>query len=179
MIYGLGANWKGKDVSEQFLKRGIAGVGWRREGNPALHLLLTRMQVGDVIYIKSYPPGEDLIIKGVGFLRTSEIFADEELGGAFRRVAWFWRGYEHISIIGDRHNVRRHNALYEEVDLEVQLRVLALLVHAWAASVKPLLRSRLLCRAGRNIARPEAAFVKPRPLHLQTRLETGGADSVR
>jgi hypothetical protein len=50
------------------------------------------MQVGDVIYIKSYPPDEGLIIKGVGFLRTSEIFAVEELGGAFRRVAWFWRG---------------------------------------------------------------------------------------
>jgi hypothetical protein len=95
------------------------------------------------------------------------------LGGAFRRVAWFWRGYEHISIIGDRHNLRRHNALYEEVDLEVQLRVLALLVHVWAASVKPLQRSRLLCRAGRNITRPDVEFVKPRPLHLQTQAREG------
>lgn len=169
MIYGIDANWKGEDVSEQFLERGIAGVGWRREDNPALRPLLTRMQVGDVIYINSYPPGEGLIIKGVGFLRTSEIFADEELGGAFRRVAWFWRGYEHISVVGDCLNGHRHNALYEEVDPEVQLRVLALLLHAWAASVKPLQRSRLLCRAGLNVTRPDAEFVKASPLHLQTR----------
>jgi len=148
MIYGIGANWKGEDVSEQFLERGIAGVDWQREDG---HLLLTRMQVGDVIYIKSDPPGEGLIIKGVGFLRTSEILADEELGGAFRRVAWFWRGYEYICVIGHRHNLRRHNTLYEELDPEVQLRILALLVHAWAASAKPLQRSRLLCRVRRNI----------------------------
>jgi hypothetical protein len=84
------------------------------------------------------------------------------LGGAFRRVAWFWRGYEHISVVGDCLNGHRHNALYEEVDPEVHLRVLALLVHAWAASVKPLQPSRLLCRAGRNATRPDAEFVKPR-----------------
>ena len=179
MIYGIGANWKGEDVSERFLERGIAGVGWRREDTPSLRPLLTRMQVGDVIYIESYPPGEGVIVKGVGFLRTSEIFADEELGGAFRRVAWFWRGYEHINLIGDRHTVRRHQALYEEVDIKVQLRVLALLVHAWAASVNPLQRPRLLCRAGRNITRPDAEFVKPRPLHLPTGLERVGADNVR
>ena len=136
MIYGIDANWKGEDLSEQFLDRGIAGVGWRREGYPSVHPLLTRMQVGDVIYIKSYPPGEGLIVKGVGFLRTSVTFADEKLGGTFRRVAWFWRGYEHISVIGERHNARRLDALYEELDPEVHLRVLALLVHAWAASVK-------------------------------------------
>ena len=171
MIYGIDANRNGEDVSEQFLERGIAGVGWRREDNPSVHQLLTRMQVGDVIYIKSYPPDEGLIIKGVGFLRTSAIFADEELGGTFRRVAWFWRGYEHISVIGDCHNGRRHNALYEELDPEVQLRVLALLVHA--ARVKPMQRSRLFCRAGLNLTRPDAESVKASPLLLQTQAREG------
>jgi hypothetical protein len=101
------------------------------------------------------------------------------LGGAFRRVAWFWRGYEHISSIGECHNGRRHHALYEELDPEVQLRVLALLVHAWAASVKPLQRSRLLCRAGLNITRPDAEFVKASPLHLQTSARKDLFHSVR
>jgi hypothetical protein len=85
-------------------------------------------------------------------------------------VAWLWRGNEQISLIGDRHNVRRHDTLYEELYPEVQLRVLALLVRAWAANAKALQRSGLFCCAGRNITRPNAAeFVKPRCVRIFVR----------
>ncbi len=127
-IFGVGAFFDGTtDVSEEFLRQGIACVGWPEKEAPALHNLLQRIQCGDILYIKSHPPGgRKLLVKGIGVVMDGTV-KRYELGHG-RRVRWIWHDSATFNEKKEkeRYNVR-NNTLYEEMGPLVQKFVLDLL----------------------------------------------------
>ena len=89
-IYGIGAMYGGtEDMTEIFLEKGGAYLGWDREDAPYAHQLLHRISIGDIVFIKSYPPTSGLHIKAVGVVtEAAGGHPDSELG---MRVGVDWR----------------------------------------------------------------------------------------
>jgi hypothetical protein len=128
-IFGVGAFFNGKtDVSADFLRAGVACVGWSRQDAPALYKLLERIHAGDIVYIKAHPPGRKLIVKAIGIVTDAEVKSYRRLGHAVC-VRWIWRDKKRfIEKKGaERYNVR-NNTLYEEMSPVVQKFVLDLLL---------------------------------------------------
>lgn len=131
-IFGIGAFFDGRtDVSEDFLRQGIACVGWSQVEAPPLHKLLRRIRTGDIIYIKAHPPGRDLTVKAVGIV-TDDTINNYDLGRAEPcrgvSVRWIWHGNPEVMHEGDDEiNNVRSNTLYEEMSPRVQAAVLSLL----------------------------------------------------
>ena len=133
-IFGVGAFYDGTtDVTDDFLAGGVACVGWAEQDAPALHKLLARIQVGDIVYIKAHPPGRDLIVKAVGIVTGDSIANHGNLGQGVP-VRWVWRGNEVFrEAQNERYNVR-NNTLYEEMSPAMQTRILDLLL----ARIEPI-----------------------------------------
>ncbi len=127
-IYGIGSYYEGTtDVSAQFISRGAACVGWDQEAAPALHALLRHVKTGDILYIKSFPPGRKLTVKAIGIVKEDEIRSVPNLGQGIP-VKWLWKGPPQSWLLTkeERYNVRA-NTLYEEYSQEIQPRILKLL----------------------------------------------------
>jgi hypothetical protein len=125
-IYGIGAYYD-EDVSSEFLSKEVACVGWGSDDAPSLHRLLEHITVGDLIYIKSYPPDAGLSIKAVGIVVDDEVKHVKNLGMGVK-VKWIWRGDEFMGKIGDKYHVRLIT-LYEEFNLDIQKKVIQLLLN--------------------------------------------------
>ncbi len=124
-IFGLGAFYDG-DVSDSFQSHGVACVGWNYQDAPSLHKLMRHIKVGDIIYLKSYPRTQGLIIKAIGIVLDDEVIRVQGVGEACLRVRWVWSGNEVVGMIGDKYN--RIITLYEETNPAIQQRVLNLLL---------------------------------------------------
>lgn len=127
-IYGIGAHYSSskKDVTQDFVKNGLACIGYGERRAPGLHRLLKQIKVGDIIYIKSHPPNLGLYIKAVGVVKSDNIVEETNLGKGCIKVRWIWTGEEKIGKIDDKYNVR-NITLYEEYNPDVQKKVLDLL----------------------------------------------------
>lgn len=127
VIFAVGANYDGEDVSPQFIAAGIAGVGWARNEAPELHQLITSLKVGDVLYLKAYAPSSpDIIVKAIGFVRDATIHDHTSSGGlvqAGRNIDWRVRQEFRIPKPTERYNVRLNSA-YEEFHPAVQAELL-------------------------------------------------------
>ena len=123
-IYGLGAYYQ-QDVTSEFLSNEIACVGWDITDAPALCNMMAHIKVGDIIYIKSHPIDQGLIIKAVGVVVDDEDISTS-LGEVCLRVKWIWVGRKELGKIRDKYNVR-NNTLYEEHNPSVQRVVVGLL----------------------------------------------------
>ena len=123
-IYGIGAYVNSEDVCVKFIKRKIVGVGWDYESAPDLHEFLKSMKVGDIIYIKSAPPGGDVTVKAIGIIIDNELVNDDivRIG---RHVNWVNKqGFVFKpSEIEGKNNVRS-NTIYEEFSPNAQKRIL-------------------------------------------------------
>jgi hypothetical protein len=127
-IFGIGA-WHGtrkKDVTDIFLSKKVACVGWSKRDASALHGVMAHIKVGDIIYIKTQQPDQGLIIKAVGIVVDDEVVPMKDVGESCRRVKWIWKGKERVGKIHDKYNVR-NITLYEEYNPRVQKKVIELL----------------------------------------------------
>lgn len=126
-IFAVGANYDGKDVSPQFLEKGVAGVGWSYKDAPELHQLITSLKVGDIIYIKAYPPNSpDIIVKAIGYIQDTvlhDINTSGNLVEVGRNVNWRSKEEFRIPKPTERYNVRL-NSVYEEFHPDVQVEIL-------------------------------------------------------
>jgi hypothetical protein len=128
-IYAFGASYGGKkDVSGDFVQRGIACVGWSPKDAPTLHTILKHIKTGDVIYIKSHPPSIGLIIKAVGVAVDTKVRPYSGLGAGIG-VRWVWTGKRQLGQIHGRYPVR-NLTLFEEYDYDVQKEIIDLLLGA-------------------------------------------------
>ena len=129
-IFGLGAFYQEVgDVTDSFLSRGVACVGWGYEDAPALHRLMRHIKVGDIIYLKSYPRTQGLRIKAIGVVLDDEFIPVEDvedIGQACLRVRWVWIGNEVVGMVRDKSN--RIVTLYEETNPDIQRRIVDLLL---------------------------------------------------
>jgi len=61
-VYGFGAKYGNQDMLDEFLRLGVACVGWPEqaapplEAAPPLHDILRDISKGDLVYVKSYAP---------------------------------------------------------------------------------------------------------------------------
>jgi len=124
-IFGIGAHYD-SDVSEEFLSRGFACVGWSEDDAPPAHAILRQLRTGDIMFIKSWNPQTGLTIKGVGVVTEGRVRAVDSLGTGVP-VRWVWSGDVRIGKLDDKWPVRTVT-LYEEQHPQVQARVIALLL---------------------------------------------------
>ena len=125
-IYGIGA-YHGESVSKKFLSQGVACVGWDPNDAPALHRILRGITVGDLIFIKSFPPNKGLSILAVGIVVDDEVRKVKGLGMGVK-VDWIWRGNEFIGRKNDKYDSVRGITLYAEFNPDIQKKVMELLL---------------------------------------------------
>ena len=129
-IYGIGAYFD-RDVTDEFIKKELVGIGYDRGDAPELHEFIKALKVGDIVYIKSYSPSaENILVKGVGIITNSELITPqntEDLIKIARHVRWLSIQQFEIKPPIERNNVRR-NTMYEEwhptVQNEIMMHVL-------------------------------------------------------
>lgn len=123
VIYGIGANFAGIDVSMNFLQSGVAGVGWDQTDAPDLHLYIDSIKKGDIIYIKSCNFGSDIRVKGIGIVTDNTSVGTVSIGGPHRihkgkRVEWLNTKKFTIPIPYGKNNTRS-NSVYREFHPDV------------------------------------------------------------
>lgn len=120
-IYGIGSHYGStEDMSQDFINNNCACVGWAQSDAPGLHRAISSIKIGDIIYIKSYPPNVGLIIRAIGIV-TDNIARDYYFSansGFGVGVKWIWVGEGKVQF-DDKYNVHR-NTFYEEFIPEVQ-----------------------------------------------------------
>ena len=73
-IYGIGAKYGStEDKLPDFINKGFAFIGFENHADaPAVHEAFDSLQIGDILYVKSYPKS-GLHIKAVGFVVGKKI----------------------------------------------------------------------------------------------------------
>lgn len=125
-IYAVGAYYE-EDVSGAFVANNLVGVGWDVHQAPELHLFMRSLKVGDIVYIKAYPPGsEDIIVKAIGIIMDDAILdgkSTNQLVAIGRNVRWVQTTEFRIKKPSEKNNVRA-NTMYEEYHPSVQQEIL-------------------------------------------------------
>jgi hypothetical protein len=87
-ISGIGAYY-GEDVSNVFIAQNIAGPGWDISRAPPLHQSIRSLNVGDIVYLKSFAPtSSDIIAKGMGVVANEALVTGNPLVAAGRNLRW-------------------------------------------------------------------------------------------
>ena len=122
-IFGIGATFE-DDVSQNFIEANFVGIGHGVEDAPELHQFMRTLKVGDIVYIKSFPPAlPDMKIRAIGVIVDDMIIYDKEieheLVSCGRHVKWLSTQEISIPKPKEKFNVRM-NSMYEEFHPEVQ-----------------------------------------------------------
>ena len=118
-IYWIGAYFSNGDVSKDFITNSIVGTGWSKQYAPELFQYMQSLKVGDIVYIKSYPPSSlDIIIKGIGIIKD-DILVTNNIVTCGRNVVWKNIQTLRIPRPQEKNNVRA-NTMYEEFHPDVQ-----------------------------------------------------------
>lgn len=111
-IYGVGAFYD-RDVSADFIKQNIVGVGWDSEDAPELQNYFQSFKIGDIVYIKAAFGGNDITVKAIGIIRDNVIIRNNALVSTGRNVKWITTERFVIPRPHEKNNVRS-NTVYEE-----------------------------------------------------------------
>ena len=138
MIYGIGSTYDGVDKFDEFIRHNVVCIGWDRDDAPAIYQLFAKIAVGDIVFIKSFPPSQGLYIKAVGIVTTPDVIPfDPRLNqpnlGYGRNIAWVWtiepnESPIRIGRLDDHYDYMRGGTLYEELGPEVQQRVIEIVM---------------------------------------------------
>lgn len=133
--YGFGAAYSGtEDMTATFVEAGGAFVGWRSDEAPSAHAMLRQIEVGDLVFLKSFPPSMGLIVKAAGIVtETAEPLLVYEIPGVGVRVNWTFYGPRNggtklIGKVGDKADFMRGGTLYREYNPDVQRRIIQLVL---------------------------------------------------
>ena len=125
-IFGVGAYYE-EDVSGDFIKHAVVGVGWRSNDAPELQEYFKSLKVGDIVYIKAAAFGSaDITVKGIGIIKDNIIrtSADtNDLVSTGRNVTWLKTEHFVIPRPKEKNNVRS-NTVYEEFHPVVQQEII-------------------------------------------------------
>jgi len=131
-IYGIGAFYS-EDVSEKFISNNLVGVGWSDQDAPELHQYIHSLKVGDIVYIKAFPPSlNQIIVKAIGIIIDDSVLDKKMTNGLVecgRKVRWFSKEPFSIPKPIERNNVRQ-NTMYEEFHPEIQTLIINKIVAA-------------------------------------------------
>ncbi len=116
-VYGAGAYYD-IDVSTDFIKNNVVGVGWSDIEAPELQEYFRSLKVGDIIYIKAAFGGKDITVKGIGVIKDNIILRNTGLVTTGRNVKWINTDKFTIKRPKEKNNVRS-NTVYEEFHPDV------------------------------------------------------------
>ena len=128
-IYGVGAYYD-NDVSSNFITNNLVGVGWSYNDAADLHQFMRSLKVGDVVYIKAAPPGQNITVKAIGLIMDDQIRDDANSGGLVhcgRNVRWVSTVNFILPPRSGKNNVQ-NNTLYEEFDPQAQAAIMARII---------------------------------------------------
>ncbi|MDF0716994.1 hypothetical protein PY092_12600 [Muricauda sp. 334s03] len=111
-IFGVGAYYD-HDVSEDFIRQNLVGVGWSDQDAPELREYFTSLKVGDIVYIKAAFGGNDITVKGIGIITDHFVIRNNGLVSTGRNVKWLSTERFVIPRPNEKNNVRS-NTVYEE-----------------------------------------------------------------
>jgi hypothetical protein len=129
-IYGIGAYFGDHDISDDFIKYKLIGVGWPFDDAPDLHEMVKSLKTGDIVFLKKFSLASGFQIKSVGIVADSEIIQDTDQCKILqndslpiaRHVKWLWTSENWVFITedaGGKNNVRL-NSVFEEFNPYVQ-----------------------------------------------------------
>jgi hypothetical protein len=124
-IYGVGAYYD-EDVSGDFISNNLVGVGWPYQDAADLHQFMRSLKVGDIVYIKAAPVGQNVIVKAIGLIIDDKIrdAADSnDLVHCGRNVQWVSTTAFTLPPRSGKNNVQ-NNTLYEEFDPPAQAAIM-------------------------------------------------------
>ena len=133
-IYGFGAAYSGtEDMTATFVEAGGAFVGWTSDEAPSAHAMLRQIEVGDLVFLKSFPPSMGLIVKAAGIVIDAQAVQRWEIEGTGVRVKWTFvgsndGGHKLLGKIGDKADFMRSGTLYREYNPDVQRRIIDLIL---------------------------------------------------
>src|SRR5258708_29102876 len=130
-VYGIGAMYGGTDdQTDNFIKMGVACIGWPPNEAPAAHAQMASVKAGDVFFIKSYAPTAGLHIKAVGIATDGMFRKITDALGWGVSVRWVPMPEDRIAVgpVQDHSDYLRRGTLFEEFSPDVIKRVLNVLV---------------------------------------------------
>jgi hypothetical protein len=116
-VFGIGAYYD-KDVSQDFIRNGIVGVGWNEIDAPELEEYFKSLKAGDVVYIKAAFGGNDITVKAIGIIEDNVIIKNTHLVTTGRNVKWLNTDKFVVKRPQEKNNVRS-NTVYEEFHPQV------------------------------------------------------------
>lgn len=136
-VYGFGAAYGGSDdMTSAFVEAGGAFVGWSSDEAQSAHAILRQIEVGDLVFLKSFPPSMGLIVKAAGIVtETAEPLIVRDIPGVGVKVNWTFYGIRDggtklLGKIGDKADFMRGGTLYREYNPDVQRRIIQLVLEA-------------------------------------------------
>lgn len=131
--YGFGAAFGGSDdKTSDFIDSQAAYIGWNEQDAPFAHATLRQIEVGDLVFLKSFPPSIGLIVKAAGIVTdTTSLLRSDEFGVGVR-VNWRFDcrngGTKTFGKIGDKADFMRGGTLYREYNPSVQRQIVELIL---------------------------------------------------
>lgn len=117
-VWGIGANWGNKSMLSEFQSENAVGIGWKEEDAPALYAMMNEMEIGDIVYVKSFVMGKkELRIKAVGEIISNTFEKPNIFGDNHRTIKVKWK-------YGSFANVLNHKITDEEFKYNVYLNTL-------------------------------------------------------
>lgn len=125
-IYGIGADYDGKYVGDEFYGNGVVCIGWGLETKPYLYGIMREIGIGDIVIIKSFfqRAGKQVLrIKGIGIVIDNKLKSKRNLGQCIE-VRWlkydadFLKELEYTKEEFDA-GVQRRTTIYKEYNPEI------------------------------------------------------------
>ena len=110
-VFGVGAYYD-KDVSGDFIKQKLVGVGWNSSQAPELQEYFRALKVGDIVYIKAAFGSKDITVKAIGIITDNFIIIKNGLVETGRNVKWLHTAKFVIPKPQEKNNVRMRSNFY-------------------------------------------------------------------
>lgn len=126
MFYAFGSNYSGSEEKmSDFVSNEVACIGWNPTEAQPLHQLMSSINPGDIIFLKSYPPQAGLYIKAIGIAYDTETTFNIPNLGFGKKVKWLWSAeneseYIKMGHLRDKYDNMRNGSIYIECSSIVQ-----------------------------------------------------------
>ena len=134
-IYGLGCDYDGQYVGDDFYNTGVACIGWSRKyKKDYLFGLMRDIAIGDIVVLKSFfqRGGKQVLrVKAIGIVSDNKIEKFDNLGEGFK-VKWLKYNKDKIDEYEFKNTrydggVQRRTTIYKECNPKVSKWIIGLL----------------------------------------------------
>lgn len=131
MFYGFGCVYNGnEDMFQQFISHNCVCIGWEMSDASSWHSMMGEMKIGDIVFLKSFPPKHGLYIKAIGIVEFSTMIPISNLGYG-RIVRWKTvldqDNWVKFGRLNDRYDQFRSGTAYIEFNHKVQSKIIELI----------------------------------------------------